>query len=154
MGFMKKILVISDSHGDYYKMQDIINERYDVDYRFHLGDYAIPDYLMSDFLAVKGNQDVHSSFPSFKDVEIEGFKIHLEHGNNYRLAFELENYLKEIGCDIFLFGHTHQKMVRKINNTILLNPGSLTRPRDGDKGSYLIITLEKDKEIKYEFIEV
>ena len=45
-------------------------------------------------------------------------------------------------------------MVRKINNTILLNPGSLTRPRDGDKGSYLIITLEKDKEIKYEFIEV
>ena len=36
---------------------------------------------------------------------------------------------KELGVDVLISGHTHQPMVEKIDDVILLNPGSPTQPR-------------------------
>lgn len=56
---------------------------------------------------------------------------------------------------MFLFSDTHKKLFDKLESgKYLINPGSLTRPRDGDKGSYLIIKIENKKIVSYKFIEV
>lgn len=49
---------------------------------------------------------------------------------------------------IVMMGHTHHKMVREIDNTLLLNPGSLGQQRDGRGTSYLIYDTNKNN---YEF---
>lgn len=151
---MKRILVISDNHGDYYTMNDVINKEKDVDIYIHLGDSNLPSYLLTSFLGVKGNCDYSLEFPLTRDIEVNNIKIHMEHGNSFRLSYDLDNYLNDLKCDIFLFGHTHRKLDYKYNNTLLLNPGSLTRPRDSNKGSYLIIDILDNKEINYIFKEV
>ena len=148
-----KILVASDSHGDSNILNDLRNERFDVTYFLHLGDSCIPKYLLDSYCAVRGNCDF-IDLPRFKEIEIEGLKIHMEHGDGFRLNFDKEKYIKELNCDIFLSGHTHKKLATKVGDTYVFNPGSLTRPRDGEKGSYLILEVE-DKELKhFEFIEL
>ncbi len=148
-----KILVASDSHGDSNILNDLRNERFDVTYFLHLGDSCIPKYLLDSYCAVRGNCDF-IDLPRFKEIEIEGLKIHMEHGDGFRLNFDKEKYIKELNCDIFLSGHTHKKLATKVGDTYVFNPGSLTRPRDGEKGSYLILEVE-NKELKhFEFIEL
>ncbi len=53
-------------------------------------------------------------------------------------------YITKIICqkiygDIFLFGHTHVGQIEKIEDRIVANPGSISKPRGGSKKSYLII---------------
>lgn len=148
-----KILVCSDSHGDYFSLNDIVLKNYDCDYFFHLGDSGLPEYLLSDFSGVKGNCDFND-LPKIREIEIEGLKIHLEHGDSFRFMTNPTKYVESLDCDIFLFGHTHKKLSEKINNKYIFNPGSLTRPRDGDKGSYLIIEIKDKKVLSYKFVEV
>ena len=148
-----KILICSDSHGEYNILNDLYLNNYSITNFLHLGDSCLPEYLMSHFCAVKGNCDFNS-LPKYKDIEIGGLKIHMEHGDGFRMHFDMEEYLKDLDCDIFLYGHTHKKIAAKIGKTFVFNPGSLTKPRDGNKGSYLIIEIE-NKEIKnYEFKEI
>lgn len=148
-----KIIIVSDSHGEYKILESIYLKNQDADIFIHLGDYELPEYLMSRYLYIKGNCDFLSDAPVKKDVEYNGLKFHLEHGD--RLAFSnFSEYIKSLNCDVFLFGHTHKKFEKYIDNILVLNPGSLTRPRDGNKGSYLILTIDKQKNIKYEFKEI
>lgn len=54
----------------------------------------------------------------------------------------------------FLFlGHTHYPMVKKIGETLIINPGSIGQPRDFNKGSFAIVdTREKKVEhIRYDY---
>ncbi len=149
-----KIIVVSDSHGSYVELGNIVNNERDADIFLHLGDYELPDYMMERFLCVKGNNDYGTNFPLTRDIDVKGIKIHLEHGHLPSFLFSPNEYVKKINCDIFLFGHTHQKLATKINNILVFNPGSLTRPRDGEDGSYLIIKIDEEKNIDYQFISV
>lgn len=148
-----KILVCSDSHGNSEILNDLRNKRYDVTYFLHLGDSCLPKYLLDSYCAVKGNCDF-IDLPRVKIIEIEGLKIHLEHGDGFRFNSNPEKYVSELNCDIFLYGHTHKKYCGRVGNTYVFNPGSLTRPRDGDKGSYLILEVENKKLVNYEFVDV
>lgn len=40
--------------------------------------------------------------------------------------------------DICFLGHTHYRMIKQVNNTLLINPGSIGQPRDGAGFSYCI----------------
>lgn len=56
--------------------------------------------------------------------------------------------LEGVDSDFVLVGHTHIPYALQVSNTIVLNPGSVGLPRDGDpRGSYAIIT-EKGFELK------
>lgn len=148
-----KILICSDSHGDYFILNDIVLKNYDCDYFFHLGDSGLPEYLLNNFCAIKGNCDFNN-LPKSRDIEIEGLKVHLEHGDSFHFITNPNKYVESLNCDIFLFGHTHKKIATNIKDKFIFNPGSLTRPRDSDKGSYLIIELKNKKITSYKFIEV
>jgi len=51
-----------------------------------------------------------------------------------------------------MFGHTHRPYFEERDGITVLNPGSLSFPRqEGRKSSYMI--LETDGEEKYEFVQ-
>ena len=45
---------------------------------------------------------------------------------------ELDKYYRDIEADVIFTGHTHIPYVKKIRDKILVNPGSVGEPRDGD----------------------
>jgi putative phosphoesterase len=55
--------------------------------------------------------------------------------------FELwKRRLQHVEADVICVGHTHQPYVLEVDNKLVINPGSIGQPRDGDpRGSYAII---------------
>ncbi len=43
-----------------------------------------------------------------------------------------ERMLGEVGCSVLILGHTHVPYVRRFRSGIVVNPGSVGQPRDGD----------------------
>ncbi len=147
-----KILIISDTHGDISRLKDVYLKHQDCDYFFHLGDFELPSYLISPFSYVIGNCDYLEVEPKVLDLTINDIKIHLEHGNRINYSY-FEKYIKNLNVDIFLFGHLHKQLAFKIDKTLVLNPGSLNRPRDDSKGCYLILNIKNKNDITYKFYE-
>ena len=118
--------------------------------RFWRADYEVDENLLpSVFVGVIGNNDYYSSWPLRREINLEGVRIVMEHGHNYR--FKDDNYIRSLNADIYLYGHTHVRSFRKVDNTFVFNPGSFTRPRDSYYLSYLLIEIEKG-EVKYKFM--
>lgn len=55
---------------------------------------------------------------------------------------ELDSLSDIPDCDIIVCGHTHHKMVRKMDNIWFLNPGSLGQQRDGQGCSFAILNTD------------
>lgn len=150
-----KIVVVSDSHGDTSLLRKVQNEMNDADLFIHCGDYCLPEYLMSSWCHVAGNCDWSSDAEKQKNIKLEIGTIHIEHGDSYQAMCNYTNYVSSLGCYIFLSGHTHRKLAQKINNTYSFNPGSLTNPQDGNKGSFLVILINSAKKVlTYKFYDV
>ncbi len=48
-------------------------------------------------------------------------------------------------CDLLLFGHTHLPYKKQVGDTLLVNTGSVGKPKDGDpRTGYVVLTLETD----------
>lgn len=146
-----KIAVISDTHR--------VNKYIDIAKKYikkcniliHLGD-NIEDVerLTEDFrgivYSVKGNCDFSSKYPSEQVIEIEGKKIFITHGHNYGVKYSLNNIYyraKELEVDIVLFGHTHKALIVEEDGIILMNPGSISLPRNCDRSIGYIEISEK-----------
>ena len=55
-----------------------------------------------------------------------------------------QGMLAKARADVLIFGHTHVPYVRRFGAGIILNPGSVGQPRDGNpKASYAILESEK-----------
>lgn len=149
-----KIIVLSDSHGDIDKAEEAVRSNSDADLIIHLGDYyrdaqklanMFPDipvvyiYGNSDFMV----EDVQAE----RLIECCGKKIFLTHGHRYSVKMGYEKLYKkaeELGVDMLLFGHTHVTDIVKRGNYYILNPGSISEPRDDSYESYAIIRIEGD----------
>jgi len=56
--------------------------------------------------------------------------------------------LKKIDADVILLGHTHYQFKRELPKTkyLVINPGSVGQPRDGDRrAAYAILILDESK---------
>lgn len=149
---MKSVIVISDSHGNRTAIDKLFPVFEECDYIIHLGD------LSSDGLYIKkafgdkvwllnGNCDVMKLGQDELTLEIEGVKLFACHGDRYgvkygydRLAYRAE----EMGCNVALFGHTHQAVEFLIDGVTLFNPGTLSRY---SQNSYLYLALTCGKAI-------
>ena len=63
---------------------------------------------------------------------------------------------KARGAEIAMFGHTHRPVLTRINGVIILNPGSISYPRQADRrASYSVINVEagKDMDIKIKYVD-
>lgn len=132
-----KILVFSDSHGKYERMADVFSrDRYDA--VLFLGD-GISDFdklqksnmTSARMLAVKGNCDFFDGTPEERIIELDGFRILMLHGHGKNVKHGttvLEYYAREKEVDLVLYGHTHARDVRRIENEkpfYIFNPGSI-----------------------------
>ena len=150
-----KIIVVSDSHGNTTLLEKIKQKEFDADYFIHCGDYCLPDYYVDGFAKVCGNCDYSFETPKELNLETPFGLIHVEHGDNPLFLSNKDNYIESKKCFIFLYGHTHEKYHRKINETYVFNPGSLTRPQDSNYGSYLRIYInEKDNNLTFDYKKI
>ena len=90
------------------------------------------------FIGVHGNCDQPStpgkSDPAEVLTELAGHKILLIHGHRHYVTGSTdfaEDRARKVGADVLLFGHTHIRYERYVNNLYIFNPGSIALPRDG-----------------------
>lgn len=151
-----RVIVVSDNHGN----QDILliikhiySSLYKNQVQFvHLGDSQSKKKLHG-FTCVKGNNDL-LDLPKIQEFQINHKKIYCTHGDEYE--YSLEELYRTIDIykpHIFLFGHTHCVIAEKYKNTLILNPGSITLPRDGKNGSYMILNIENNQ-VSYKIIRI
>ena len=112
-----KILVFSDTHGDFTHMNDCIKRHPDAEVIVHCGDGAdqaqrvkllYPDKMV---VCVRGNCDLASPLPAVETFTVLGKNIMVTHGHYYEVKYHLTKLFyaaKENRCDIVLFGHTHE----------------------------------------------
>lgn len=137
-----KVLVVSDSHGDREILVELI-ERYkdNVDQLFHCGDSELEstDSVWRSMITVRGNMDFTDDFALTQLADVKNERIFMTHGHRYDVNYSMQNLVyaaKEERADYAFFGHTHQACVEKIENILVLNPGSISQPR----GQYLVPT--------------
>ena len=143
-----KFFVISDTHGDVETAIQVYNTLAGIDRILHLGDYARDGWLLESRLgvpvtALKGNMDGSYSNEDYQLMNTEFGKIYLSHGHMEAVKYGPENLLykaSSLGCKAALYGHTHIPVFEDLGGMYLLNPGSLTHPRGGRRGSYAIVT--------------
>lgn len=157
----RKVLVFSDSHGNIDNMVKVI-ENFDKDVFaiIHLGDYAddVEDelrnlYTDKLFYSIAGNNDFISSVAQDEEIiEINGHKVFLTHGHQYNVYFGIDKLyykLNELGINIGLYGHTHRPSAFFENNTLILNPGSISSPRGSSICTFLLMDFLD--EVTYKF---
>ena len=149
---MKKILVLSDTHGyiddrieEYAKNSDEI---------WHAGDFGSLEVLkklekISFFRGVYGNIDNHflrRSLSEFEIFEVEKLKVLLIHiaGSSKNLSFKVKSLIKTHKPHVLVCGHSHILKVEylKSKSILYLNPGAA-----GKNGFHKIRTM-----IKFEII--
>lgn len=147
---MKKIVIMSDNHGDMYTLTDIKVLEDDADYYIHCGDsefYSLQG--LDGFVAVKGNNDWNLDLPETARLDIEGRHLLITHGQ-YFGYFDCEKkmiqFLKKYNGDVLISGHTHMPLAKEENGLWLINPGSTSWPRGGSKRSYAVVTID-DKNV-------
>ena len=137
-----KIVVVSDNHGKIDDLDKVRMQENNVDIFLHCGDSQLPEQLIYPFSAVHGNCDYFDDYPQFRIVPTPYGNIYIEHGNRmFPMSVEM---LKEKGCIVYIQGHTHKKKLEKIEDCYFVNPGSISRPRDGNVGTYLVINATKE----------
>ncbi|MCR5301403.1 MAG: metallophosphoesterase [Lachnospiraceae bacterium] len=154
-----KILVVSDTHGYNDRMYEVIAKEAPFDMLIHCGDLhgeyeRLRDRVDCSLHVVAGNNDYEADLPRIKDFSIGTYKAILTHGHRYRLYSDLSSlyYLAaENHADYAFFGHTHVPVIYEEGPVTLINPGSLTYPRQqGRKPSYIVGNAENNKKPVFE----
>ena len=112
-----RIIVFSDTHGNYSAMHKIFKRNGDADLFIFLGDGERDldslrvQYLDKKIVNVSGNCDFASLTPE-NDIYMtdDGIKIFFTHGHKWGVKYSTDRLFykaKEIGAQIALFGHTH-----------------------------------------------
>ncbi len=92
-------------------------------------------------------------------VTIDGVRVLMTHGSPWAphgdyLSSRNDQWRRadELGVDILITGHTHEPMVATFGSTLVVNPGSLTEPRQREDrcGTYAIVdTTQRAAEVRH-----
>ena len=102
---------------------------------------------------VLGNNDFFIDLPHEDSFEIAGKKVLITHGHRFYVGYgvdKLREYALDNGYDIVMFGHTHRPYLEIGERVTILNPGSISYPRqDGRKCTYMLIEVDREGEFHY-----
>lgn len=158
-----KILIVSDTHRRDGNLRTVIEKTAPFDMMIHLGDAEGSEDRIETWCReqnencvihmILGNNDFFSNLDREKEIVIGNLKAFLTHGHFYSVSVgteRLEDEGKDRGMDIVMFGHTHKPCLEHKNSITVLNPGSLSFPRqDGRKPSYMIMEIDRKGEPHY-----
>ena len=160
----KKILVVSDSHGGNMNLRKAVaafGERgQQLEMLIHLGDLGslagIEKLVNCPVVAVRGNCDTAPELPKTQLVSIGNETVWLTHGHLYGCKAgteRMKDAAKENGAGIVLFGHTHIPLMENFSDIKVMNPGSITMPRqEGHCPTYMVITVEEDGHLEFAIV--
>lgn len=156
---MRRILIISDSHGKNDNIKKAIEKAGRFDLMIHLGDVG-HDYLQVERMAgvptymVAGNNDYGGFLRDMSVIYLGSHRVLLTHGHRQNVHFGVDRlrYLAlENECDIAMYGHTHVPFLEEGDVTII-NPGSISLPRQiGHKKTFAIMELDDEDRVSIKF---
>lgn len=159
-----KLFFISDIHGSYYFLNQAVEKYHEEgacniiilgDALYHGPRNPLPkEYnpqavagLLNEYskniIAVRGNCDSEVdqmliNYPMMSDYSLifqNSKRIFLTHGH----IFSPENLPKLCVGDTFIYGHTHIPLLEKKNGINIINPGSISLPKEGNSNTYGIL---------------
>lgn len=157
MIFMR-ILIVSDTHRHNENYFRVLEKEGQLDMVIHCGDAEGSEYLLKEaadcpFHVVMGNNDFFSNLPREIELEIGNSRVLITHGHYYCVSNGYELLKDEAlsrDFDIVMYGHTHRPVIDKSDGIIVINPGSLTYPRqEGRRPSYIIMEISKKGELGF-----
>ena len=154
-----KVLIVSDTHGKDKNLMSALEREKDIDLMVHLGDLCgLEDYVEEvtgiPCYMVRGNNDYRSLLPGESVIMLGSHRTFITHGHQLGVSYgtrDLKHYALGLDCDIAMYGHTHYPEIDDDGRITLVNPGSLTYPRQpGFKPSYVIAVIDDSSDVSFE----
>lgn len=148
-----RVMIVSDTHKKHTNLEKALEEAGRIDLLIHLGDAeGEEDYIEAiagcPVRMVAGNNDFFAELNREEEFELYGKRFFITHGHYYYVSLGTERIRQEgmdRHADVVMFGHTHRPFLEKAEDMVLLNPGSLSYPRqEGRCGTYMIMDLDQD----------
>ncbi len=132
-----RAVVISDTHGMLQRSDYALRGMEPFDLIIHGGDHWVDGERIGRLFgvpvqAVAGNCDPEGSAPEELVFTWAGLRILLVHGHRYQVkdrVSELGAVARRAQTHLAIFGHTHQWFLKHEEDLVVLNPGSVARPR-------------------------
>ncbi len=160
---MKRILIVSDTHGRHNNLETVL-KRYDqIDLLIHLGDMEGGAAIIRKMAScpvemIAGNNDFMSGLDSEKVIEIGKYRIFMTHGHRYHVHYSNEwvaEAAKKRNCQIALYGHTHVPEIGYVGDITVVNPGSLTLPRPMTMPpSYVLMEIDREGDVHFTIAKI
>ena len=140
-----KILLVSDSHGDYQALDRLAAKYPNMDLYLHAGDSEQDEFSIKPFISVRGNCDHYYDFPNYLVIPSPFGNIYVQH-----TPYVSKSVINEHNVKIVIHGHTHVRRNETKNGILFINPGAISYARDKFNGSYAIIEIDsKNVEVKF-----
>ena len=134
-----KILLVSDSHGNYEALERLYKMYLNMDLYLHAGDSEQDEWSLKPFISVRGNCDHYYDFQNFLVIPSPYGNIYVQH-----TPFISRSLINEHNAKIVIHGHTHIRRNEKVNGILFINPGAISYARDKYDGSYAILNIDKN----------
>lgn len=153
-----KVLIVSDTHRRHGNLETVLENVGKMDLLIHLGDAeGEEDYIEAiadcPVEIIAGNNDFFSNLDKEKVILLGKYKVLLTHGHYYNVTVGVERLKEEArerGINIAMFGHTHRPYLEIGNEIVILNPGSISFPRqEGRKPSYILMEIDDKGEAHF-----
>lgn len=153
-----KILIVSDTHRNNANYLKVVERTAPLDMVIHCGDVEGSELVISQAAGcpvemVQGNNDFFSELPKEQEFMVGQYKVWLTHGHNYYVSMNnemIKREAREREADIVMCGHTHKPVVDIGSDLTLVNPGSISYPRqENRKPSYIIMEIDGAGEAHY-----
>jgi len=153
-----RVLIISDTHRKNDNLLKILEEIRKPDMIIHCGDVEGSEYVISNCAdcpveMVAGNNDFFSDLPREREFVIGNYRIWLTHGHTYYVSMGHEMIKREAvarGVDVVMYGHTHRPVLETQGEVIVINPGSLSYPRqEGRRPSYVLMDIDEKGQAEF-----
>ena len=154
-----KALIVSDTHGRLESFRIVSEREKPYDMLIHCGDLEGDEDTIRMIsgcpcFMVAGNNDFFSSLPGELEFELSGRRALLTHGHHYYVYMDTARLYREAllrRAQIAFFGHTHKPLIHEEGGILLINPGSLSYPRqEGRLPSYITMETETDRPPRFD----
>ena len=154
-----KILIVSDTPGRHGNLDEVLEREGKIDMLLHLGDMEDDEHYIEAVVdcpvhLLSGNNDFFSYLPGEKEIKIGKYRVFMTHGHGYYVSMNTRRLREEAnarGVDIVMFGHTHKPYIDVEGDLKVINPGSLSYPRqEGRRASYVVMEINANGEAVFE----
>jgi putative phosphoesterase len=157
----QRLLVIADTHGNVPVLNTVLQwaSGATISAAVFLGD-GINDISHAtagssvEWRIIRGNNDYAFSVPEASVFDFGGKRFFLCHGHHYALYngyHTLITAARGMNADAVLFGHTHVPYHEDTDGILLLNPGSIGRPRSIIGATFALIECTPEQPFAVQF---